>query len=176
MFAQRFTTRGNTDGFECRVNTKVKGNQNAPALAALNDRGFVVVWASGGQDGSGYGIYGQRYLASGNKMGEEIRINTTTALDQTQPAISSFDIGGFVVIWASKNQDGSGQGIFGQAFNSDSSRASGEFRVNTTTIRNQWQPAVATLNDNTFTTAWTWLSADGSLEGIYGQRFNIVTH
>ena len=42
----------------------------------------MVVWASQGQDGSGWGVYGQRYDVSGVALGGEFRVNTTTADDQ----------------------------------------------------------------------------------------------
>jgi hypothetical protein len=61
--------RGGTDydirarhipGGEIRVNTYTTGKQVNPAVAALAAGEFVVVWQSGGQDGSSYGIFGQR--------------------------------------------------------------------------------------------------------------------
>ena len=48
-------------------------------MTALNDGGFVVTWSSNGQDGSGYGIYGQRYAADGTAVGSEFLINQITA-------------------------------------------------------------------------------------------------
>lgn len=175
IFGQRFKKNASKDGFEFRINTRVKGNQTAPALAALSNGGFVVAWVSDDQDGSGLGIYGQRFLISGNRIGEEFRINTTTALDQSEPSISGYDNGGFVVVWTSQS-DGDGTGIFGQAFNSDGTPANGEFRANTTVINNQWQPSVATLNNGGFITVWSWRSPDRSTQGIYGQRLGVETH
>jgi alpha-tubulin suppressor-like RCC1 family protein len=174
IFAQRFKSNASTDGFEFRVNTRAKGNQTAPALASLSDGGFVAAWVSDGQDGDGLGIYGQRFLSTGNRLGEEFRINTTTALDQSQPAVSGYDGGGFVVVWTSP--DGDGLGVFGQAFNSDSTPANGEFRANTTIVKTQWQPSVATLATGGFVAVWTWVSPEGSTQGIYGQRLSVDTH
>ena len=50
-------------------------------MAALADGGFVVTWTSDGQDGSGYGIYGQRYAADGTAVGSEFRVNQITATE-----------------------------------------------------------------------------------------------
>ena len=44
-----------------------------PLSPALNDDGFVVAWQSEDQDGSGYGVYGQRYGAGGNAVNNMIR-------------------------------------------------------------------------------------------------------
>ena len=41
--------------------------------------------AEPGQDGSGWGVYGQRYNSSGVPVGGEFRVNTTTNGDQTRP-------------------------------------------------------------------------------------------
>jgi hypothetical protein len=50
---------------EFRVNSYTTGTQ-AGVKTAMNSTGnFVFAWQSSGEDGSGYGIYGQRYNASG---------------------------------------------------------------------------------------------------------------
>lgn len=48
-------------GPEFRINSYTASAQSYPSVATLTDGGFVVTWQSNGQDGSGYGIYGQRY-------------------------------------------------------------------------------------------------------------------
>ena len=50
-------------------------------MTALADGGFVVTWQSDGQDGSGYGIYGQRYMADGTAEGSEFLVNQTAATE-----------------------------------------------------------------------------------------------
>jgi hypothetical protein len=48
----------------------------------------------------------------------------------------------YLVVWTSLGQDGSREGVYGQFVHSDGSLVGGEFRVNTTTIGQQMQPAV----------------------------------
>jgi hypothetical protein len=164
-------------GSEFRVNTHTAGAQSLPSVAATKDGGFVVAWQSAAQDGSGLGVYAQRYAASGGKAGVEFRVNTTVASDQSQPSVASFLDGGFVVAWTSKQQDGSGLGVYAQAFNAAGARVDVEFRVNTTTLKDQSQPAVAAFTGGSFVVVWTSVGQDGSLEGIYGQRFTTaLTH
>jgi hypothetical protein len=79
----------------------------------------VVSWTSYGQDGSGAGIYAQRYDVSGAAVGDEVRVNSTTAGDQYQPAISALNDGGYVVSWTSYSQDGSGSGIYSQCYDAN---------------------------------------------------------
>ena len=47
-----------------------------------DDGDFVITWQSHGQDGSGWGIYAQRYNAAGVKQGTEFRVNTYTLSHQ----------------------------------------------------------------------------------------------
>ena len=54
-------------------------------MTALADGGFVVTWSSAGQDGSGLGIYGQRYAADGTPVGSEFRVNTYTPATRSIP-------------------------------------------------------------------------------------------
>ena len=72
-------------GTDTQVNTYTSGDQIYSSVTALNDGGFVVTWSSDGQDGSGYGIYGQRYAADGTPVGSEFRANTYTSSDQSIP-------------------------------------------------------------------------------------------
>ena len=47
---------------------------------------FVVAWQSDGQDGSGNGIYAQRYDSSGSAVGSEFLVNTYTTSAQGDPS------------------------------------------------------------------------------------------
>jgi len=81
-------------------------------VAALPDGGFVAVGQSYGQDGSAYGIYGQRYDAYSTALGTEFAINTTTADNQQGASITILPDGRILVVWESAGQDGSGFGIY----------------------------------------------------------------
>ena len=50
---------------EFQINTYTTGDQINPSVTGLVDGGFVVAWQSNGQDGIGWGIYGQRYNVTG---------------------------------------------------------------------------------------------------------------
>src|SRR5687767_5048920 len=102
-------------GPEFRVNTFTTGSQFAPHVATDVGGVFVVVWESL-QDGSGNGIFGQRYAGSGVPMGPEFRVNTFTTGNQFGPVASAEISGSFVVAWVSELQDGSGLGVFGQRY------------------------------------------------------------
>ena len=134
------------------------------------DGNFVVAWESHAQDGSGYGIYAQRFDASGTPIGSEFRVNTWTFADQFLPAVAMDHWGNFVVTWQSPNQDSSDDGIFAQRFDSTGMPMGSEFRVNAHTADNQRNPAVAGDGWGNYVFAWESDLQDGSGYGIYARR------
>ena len=160
---------------ERQVNSFVEGEQREPSVASLADGGYVVVWDSDGEDGSGYGIFGQRYTAEGVITGPEFIVNSQIFGDQVEAQVTGLNGGGFVVSWTdqSSNADGSSWGIFAQRFGADGLPAGGEFLVNTTTSSSQQESAIAALNDGGFVAVWQDNGgADGSSSGVLGQRFD----
>ncbi|MGE3804412.1 MAG: hypothetical protein AB7K24_07050, partial [Gemmataceae bacterium] len=103
---------------EALVNTYTTNIQENADIDRANDGSFVVVWQSQGQDGSGWGIYGQRYDAAGNKVGNEFLVNTTTAGDQLDPAVAVDADGDFVVVWGGNGSVPGVSGTFLDQFNS----------------------------------------------------------
>jgi hypothetical protein len=173
IYAQRYNASGVAQGSEFRVNTTTAGNQLNSKVALDSDGDFVIVWQSGySQDGNGYGIYAQRYNASGVAQGNEFRVNSFTIGNQANPDIAIDSSGDFIITWASANQDGSGYGVYGQRYNTAGVAVGGEFRVNSNTNGNQVDGDVAVDNDGDFVVAWTSDGQDGSVEGIYTQRFD----
>ncbi|WP_370277548.1 Ig-like domain-containing protein [Pontibacterium sp.] len=172
IFGQQFDSDGNAQGTEFQINTYTRNNQTESSITALSDGGFVVTWESDRQDGSGRGIYGQRFDANGDSQGGEFLINTETSGNQTAPVVTDLDDGGFIVVWSSSNQDGSGNGIYGQRFDSDAQALGEEFQINTETSRSQDDASVAALDEGGFVVTWHSDSQDGSGGGVFGQRFD----
>jgi RHS repeat-associated protein len=152
------------------VNTYTTNLQIEPAIAMDGAGDFVVTWASYGEDGSGMGIYAQRYAAGGTPLGSEFRVNTYTTSQQWKPAVAMDSSGDFVVAWESLNQDGSMYGIYAQRYAADGTPAGSEFRVNNNTINWQWLPSVAMDAAGDFVIAWTD-NYFGSTNHIYAQRY-----
>ncbi|MFO1430152.1 MAG: hypothetical protein U1F76_08440 [Candidatus Competibacteraceae bacterium] len=174
IYAQRYTAAGVPQGAEFQVNTTTSGDQTNPAIAMNATGAFVVTWQSSGQDGSGAGIYAQRYSAAAVSQGAEFQVNTTTSGDQTNPAVAMNTSGAFVVTWQSSGQDGSGAGIYAQRYSAAAVSQGTEFKVNTTISSDQINPAMAIDTDGDFIVTWTSNGQDGSGEGIYAQRYTPV--
>ncbi len=178
VFGQRYDKTGAAVGGEFQVNTFTAGTQREARAAAAAGGEFVVVWESRNQDGSVWGVFGQRYDSAGAAAGGEFQVNTYTPSGQRAPAVAAADDGDFVVVWMSATQDGLTYGIFGQRYDSAGASVGGEFLVNTYTSAAERFPDVAMNADGTFVVVWQGGSGsypnpnDGSDSGIFGQRYD----
>ena len=67
LSAQRFTADGTPNGTELQVNVYSTADQYMPKIAGLSDGGFLITWASEGQDGDILGVYAQMFNADGTR-------------------------------------------------------------------------------------------------------------
>jgi hypothetical protein len=172
IFGQRFSSSGVPLGSEFQVNSYTPGNQFQPSLSTDANGNFVVVWSSRDQDGSFYGVFGQRFSSGGVPQGAEFRVNATTVDDQVHPRVTSDENGNFVVVWTDYALDGSLRGVFGRRFNASGFTRGGEFRVNSYTTGNQQRPAIASNPDGDFVVVWQSYGQDEPIsDGIFGQRY-----
>ena len=173
VHAQRFDAAANPIGTAFIVNTYTGGRQGRPAVATRGTGDFVITWDSNHDSDGSYGVFGQRFAASGAPLGAQFRINTYTTNSQGSPDVDVDPAGNFVVVWNSGiMQDGSGFGIFGQRFAATGAPAGPEFRVNTNVIFDQFFPSVAVDGSGNFVVAWQSFFWDGDGDGIFGQRYD----
>jgi hypothetical protein len=107
VFAGRINA-GGLVGAEFQVNTYTKSSQGygSPAVAADAAGNFTIVWASVRQDGGvGSGVFGQRFLADGTRVGAEFQVNTYTTGLQWFPAIAADWQGCEQVAWLTGGPD-----------------------------------------------------------------------
>ena len=175
IFAQRFDATGNPQGGEYLVNTTTTNFQGEPAMAMDADGDFVVTWTSYvASYPTGYDILGQRFNAEGVAQGSEFQINEVTGGWQVRQAVAMDADGDFVVAWEDNGQDGSYAGIFARQFDAGGVARGGEFQVNTTTMDQQSDPAVAMDADGDFVVTWQSLDSIDYADGPYvrGQRYD----
>ncbi len=172
VIGRRFNSAGTALGNDFQINTYTTNSQSSPAVAAAGAGSFVVVWmSSGGQDGSGDGVFGQRFNSAGTPVGSEFQVNSYTTGSQQRPAVAVDGSGNFVVVWSSSGGDGSFSGVFGQLFTVGGSPVGGNFQVNTYTTNNQFAATVAADDSGEFVVAWGSPGQDGGGYGVFGQRF-----
>lgn len=178
IFAQRFAANGTKVGGETRINTTTANEQTDAVVTALKNGGYIVTWHTapldndGNEDSSAPGdIHAQLFSATGAKVGEEARVNTTTLGNQEEARVAALADGGYIVVW-NGNGVGDADGIFAQRFNASGAKVGGETRINTTTSGNQEFASVAALGDGGYVITWESYDANGINSDVYSQRFD----
>ena len=109
---------GSLTGDTFLVSATTDGSQESPAIAALSDGGFAIVWTNGDNGGADLNIHSQRFDAYGQKVGHEDQVNTLdTAGVQSHARIAALQDGGYAVSWNDLGNGGTGQ-FYSRAYHS----------------------------------------------------------
>lgn len=100
VFYQRFSDAGAATDASALPVADPGGGRDGPAIGAANDGSFLVAWAEANGDGAGRAVRARVFAASGIAVGPAFTVNTTTAGDQTRPAVGASDAA-FVVAFES---------------------------------------------------------------------------
>jgi Ca2+-binding RTX toxin-like protein len=103
LFVQRLNAAGAPVGALIQINSETNpptGGGQQPQIAALADGGFVVVWSTDTSPSSSEAtIYGRRFNADGEPIGEEVAIEGGGGLFRYGLNIGVLEDNGFVVSW-----------------------------------------------------------------------------
>ncbi|MEM6845193.1 MAG: cadherin-like domain-containing protein [Bacteroidota bacterium] len=166
----RLYSSAGVPGDEFIVNTATAGDQLSPEVAMNTSGAFVVTWSGqGGADTDG--VYARRFDASGNALGGQFSVNTTTANVQGSSDVAIADDGSFAVVWRSESATTSGD-IFLQRYAADGTASGAELSVNTTTANDQLLPRIAMAGNGRHVIVWESKLQDGDEGGIYARRYN----
>jgi hypothetical protein len=186
-YVRFFDKDGVPTSAEIQVDTDNRGNQTAASIALLDNGNYIITWSDNNPDplspGDAWDVYARIFQPNGTAIGNEFRINGSAehfALNnQFNSSVATSSNGNFVVTWVTQNQIDAnfdpldpGDGIYARVFNQSGAAVTAEFAVNTTIINNQLKPTVAMADNGSFVIVWESLMQDGSVEGVYGQRFN----
>ena len=154
------------------MNTYTTGDQYQPRVAMDENGDFIVAWTdnrlfapTGGRDGSGRGIFAQRFDALARRQGGEFQVNTHTTGYQENAEIAIDAAGNFVIAW-----DSAGRGVSAQRFDASGNRLGEEIPVNSSTTGFEHAPDVAADPDGSFTV--TWWREDPQDPVVLAQRFH----
>jgi len=163
-FAQMFDRSGAKRGDEIPFGSYVF---NPPEIAFQGGSAFVAVWGNQYGDGTDYGVRGQGFDGSGQKLGAEFPVNTYTPGMQRRPSVAAGPGGEFLVTWESLE---SGMpGIYGQQFDRSGARVGTEFAVSADTTG--YRASSRASNDGFgYVVTWESESEDGSGRGVFARR------
>jgi len=155
VFAQRFTKTGQKD----MVNDILvvdTGSQEVfgVRVATFVTGQFIVFWDANGADGSGRGIYGQRFYPDGTPSGQAFRVNQNINGDQRLGDVGVFSDAGFVVVFDDATGDVNGYAVKFVRYNAQGQVQGSEVRVNTQTPGDQILPTVGVLPQDQFVVAY----------------------
>lgn len=192
IYAQLFSATGSKIGKEFQVNLTTLNNQRTPAVAALADGNFVVVWISELQRGlASVDVYGRIFNPSSVPLGAEFLISSTTNKLCANPSVAASS-DSFAVVWSQnaasliptptllpqQNSDGlllppSAVGpvrrstdswdIFGRLLTTGGMPLTDAFRINLYTYGDQFAPRVSGGGNNNYMAVWTALNETNSL-------------
>jgi len=170
VVGQRFGAAGQPIGEEFSVNAYTEGPQDQPAVAALPEGGFVIVWQDGYRDGFSGGIFGQRFDGSSQRVGGEFLVNTYTFSQQRFPAVAAAVDGSFLVAWASILVND--EQVVARHFDRNGAPTGDEFQVNAVAeLGQQSYPSVAAAPDGGYLVAWESGGSIGPFN-IYAQQID----
>lgn len=174
VYARLYTSNGVAQAGEFLVNQDFNPC-SSPAVAAGSDGGFMIAWDARDMTNptNGLDIYVRSFSSAGTG-GTVGRVNSFRYGDQYAPRINSIGTD-YMVAWTSLLQDGSHEGVYGQFLNGGGSSVGGEFRVNTTTISEQMQPAVASDGASQFLVVWTSYTGSPYSFDLFAQRYANVS-
>lgn len=174
IYARLYASNGAPASGEILVNTDNNPCAN-PAAAAATDGSFMVAWDEYdvANPANGWDVYARSFSSTG-AGGTTLLVNTYLASDQYAPRISAIGLD-YMIVWTSKGEDGSDEGVFGQFVHDNGSPEGGEFQVNTTTISRQMQPVVTSDGVGQFLAVWTSYTGQPYNFDLFAQRYlNVV--
>jgi hypothetical protein len=92
-----FGANGAPKTAERRVSNRRGEREGFPAVAMGPDGGFIIVWHSGGERDTT--VYGRRFNAAGQPLGNAFPLSAATAGSQYDPAVDVASDGSFVAVW-----------------------------------------------------------------------------
>lgn len=172
--AQIFDAVGAKSGGEFTVNPGSGYISSVESSATtLANGNFAVGWFESGQH------HVQVYTPTGLTVGAPVEVAAYLSGVSVGPQLTALSNGGFVLTWTGdlgSQSDGSGRGIYFQAFDADAHAIGSPQLANTTLAGDQIQPSVVALDDGSFAINWTDVSVSGSdNDQVRGQIFQLDT-
>lgn len=172
----------------------VTGLESAPPdVAIVNSAGdFIAVWESFETDGSGIGVYAQRFAADGTPIETPLLVNDTTYGNQSHPSIATDGNGKVIIAWQGDNGAASGYDIF-YKIGDFSTKAENQWLttpetvVNETLPGNQVMPSASMDSAGNFAIVWqtgsstdlTGIDIEGQLgtlgSGLIGSNLSVTS-
>ena len=166
----RGQTVASTNGGEYLIAGALPGDQSFPQVS-IGASGGYLVWQDNVTDGDGLGVSTRRLDSSlSGSLGENSRVNEQGDGDQEKPQVAMLNNRGAAFVWQGGRQGF--QDIYARFRSPANLWVTGDILVNSYTNGSQTNPRISCLVDGSVVVAWSSMDQDGSLQGVYGQRFS----
>jgi hypothetical protein len=177
VHGRRFSSTGEPIGREFAVNTRSRGAQYLPSVAADAEGNFVVVWQYRTPGGAFRAILGQRFSKTGEKIGPEFRIDSGDRRASFAPVVAMDRQGNFVVVWSSPSPPAPQcVQVLARLFRPDGQPVGSEFPVAASRPAGCGEnPKVAFGPQGMFAVAWTsYVREEAEVRSVvYATRFSV---
>ena len=175
--ARHFTAGAVATGDDVQVDASPSDLPTSPAVVALDDGGYVVLWADFDTASSTADLYTQRYMASGDAAGGASlagHINTrlgpgTGAGYFGYTTIAALSDGGYAVAYSSWLGVGLGDDIFVQRYDSTGNKLGQALMIDHDTPTGDLRISIASLASGGFAVSWD--GGNGSDNDLYQKVF-----
>jgi predicted 3-demethylubiquinone-9 3-methyltransferase (glyoxalase superfamily) len=168
IYAQRYLNDGTPLGSNFKVNDdSVYALQDCPSITIDGNGNFVIAWQD--ERNGDWDIYFQRYNSDGTPLGNNSRVEDSTASEyQWNPSISSDGDGNFIISWQDRRNGDFD--IYAQRYLSDGTALGSNFKVNDESINaHHSSPDISVDGSGKFIITWTDNRNGG--QDIFSQRF-----
>jgi hypothetical protein len=162
--ATQFDADGNVVGTaDFEVNSTAAGSQTIPDVAALDDGGYVVTWASSGD------IRARVFQADGTPVGDDFVVNNTLTGSQLGPDVTVLDDGRIFMVWSSA--ESTPPVIRGRVFEADGTAIGNDFVVSDARGTTAAVPTVSVLDGDSVVV--TWRTTVGGVQTVVGKALDL---
>ena len=169
IYGRRYDEDGNALGGEFSLTESAGAHQYEPSISALADGGYLVSWQDSDLDGSGYGVFAQRFDSNDQGSGQ-FRVNTHSTDGQYTPDTEALPDGGYIITWAGRGSDqANDNGVYIRQYSADG-KTIVETTASSTIAGGQNNSKVTVLSDGGYVVSWT--SNHGGNSDVYARQFN----
>ena len=170
IYARLYGATGQPLCDEFQANRSTDGYEGEPTVCGFSNGDYMVCWMSVG--GTRPGIFGQRFGATGERIGDEFCIGSDGQVFLERPIIAGLSDGGFVVSWEASIRGSVERDIIAQRFEPDGQPAGDPFRVNGDMKGDNAEVSLTGLSENGFVIAWASRSENFSRYDVRAQCYD----
>jgi len=155
-----------------RVNQIIRGEQDRPKVAALDNGLIFAAWESYGEDGDEWDVFAAIMTHDGTIVVPQFQVNDQTLGSQDTVSVASLGGKKVVVAWEARGptqEDEKKNGVYVKIFDSAGAWETTEFLVNDRIRGEQENPVVAALSDTTFVVVYEARTEDGDKDGVFAK-------